>query len=206
MTTTAVYAPTAFPMAPRLQSGRFGKLRSAFRLVQTLVTTAALLGILAAAAFFTVPRYLGWQGVIVLSGSMEPTLKVGGLVYIDKHARPESIKVGDIITFDGLANFHGSNITHRVIDISRGEDGALLFHTKGDANQVADQEPVPAANLVGREVFHTAQIGHASNWVRQKSNFYLILWVPAALIIATELLSIAREFGKLRRKRQPAGS
>jgi signal peptidase len=197
--TTAVYAPAAFPKAPAARR-RFAKLRFAWRALQTLITTVALLGILAAAAFFTVPRYLGWQGVIVLSGSMEPTLRVGGLVYIDTHAKPEDVRIGDIITFDGLAAFHGSNVTHRVVDITRDEDGRLLFVTKGDANDVADQQPVPAANLVGKEVFHTARIGHASNWLRQKNNFYLMIWVPAALIVATELLSIAKEVGKLRRK------
>jgi signal peptidase len=196
--TTTSFIPEARPLGLAIPGHRLRTLRFAFRALQNLITAVALLGILAAAAFFTVPRYMGWQGVIVLSGSMEPTLKVGGLVYIDTHAKAEDIKVGDIITFDGLAGFRGRNVTHRVIDITRDGEGNLLFHTKGDANEVPDQEAVPSANLVGKEIFHTARIGQASGWVRQKNNFYLMIWLPAALIIATELLSIAKEVGRLR--------
>jgi hypothetical protein len=52
---------------------------------------------------------------------------------------------------------------------------------------------VPEAALRGRVTLHLPYVGRWSNWLRQGHNFYYLLWPPAALIIAGELLSIYRQ-------------
>lgn len=93
----------------------------------------------------TVPRFFGYHIYSVVSGSMEPAIPTGSLVYI-KEAEPEGIAVGDVIAFYGAAD-SASIITHRVVEnrVVMGE-----FSTKGDANQTPDMNPVPYARLIGK--------------------------------------------------------
>ena len=44
------------------------------------------------------PIIFGYKPLVVLTGSMEPTLKEGGIVYYKK-VNPTELKEGDIITF-----------------------------------------------------------------------------------------------------------
>jgi signal peptidase len=43
-------------------------------------------------------------------------------------------------------------ITHRIVAIDVDENGARRFITKGDANNVRDQAPARAENIIGRVV------------------------------------------------------
>lgn len=112
-----------------------------------LKTVGILLLLLLAAACLplTVPRFFGYHIYSVVSGSMEPAIPTGSLVYI-REAKPEEIAEGDVIAFYGAADA-ASIITHRVVEnrVVMGE-----FITKGDANQTPDMNPVPYARLIGR--------------------------------------------------------
>ena len=83
----------------------------------------------------------------VVSGSMEPAVPTGSLVYI-KYVEPGDIETGDIIAFYG-SDAQGSIITHRVVSNSNamGE-----FITKGDANAENDMSPVTYEQYVGKMV------------------------------------------------------
>jgi len=142
-----------------------------------LLMTAAVLTFLA-------PR-LGWSADAVFSGSMEPELKVGGVV-ITQPAEAEEIKVGDIITFhcplaDGLNS-------HRVIEIKEGSQ--LQFQTKGDANEDPDPFIVPSQNVVGKICFHIPYLGYVSQLVKTPLGFLLTLCLPALIIVVMELKNI----------------
>ena len=93
----------------------------------------------------TVPKMLGFQMYTVISGSMEPAIPTGSLVYI-KDMEPANVEDGDVIAFYGG---HDSNaiITHRVVKnrVVMGE-----FITKGDANEKEDMNPIPYDNFLGR--------------------------------------------------------
>ena len=47
-----------------------------------ILSTIVLVVLLAAAAVILVPMLLGYKEMAVLSGSMEPTIPVGSLVYV----------------------------------------------------------------------------------------------------------------------------
>ncbi len=89
----------------------------------------------------TVPQYMGYQIYDVVSGSMEPTVPVGSIIYV-KEAEPSSIKKGDIIAFQSGESI----VMHRVVDNKIVEG---TFTTKGDANPSEDMNEVPYANLIG---------------------------------------------------------
>lgn len=113
-----------------------------------ILKTAGILLLLLLAACclpLTVPRFFGYHIYSVVSGSMEPAIPTGSLVYI-REAEPEGIAEGEVIAFYGAAD-SASIITHRVVEnrVVMGE-----FITKGDANQTPDMNPVPYARLIGR--------------------------------------------------------
>lgn len=98
----------------------------------------------------TLPRLFGFHIYSVISGSMEPELPVGSLIYIQETA-PEEIEEGEIIAFYGSGELYtASIITHRVLEnrVVMGE-----FITKGDANEREDQYPVPYENVIGKTVY-----------------------------------------------------
>jgi signal peptidase I len=98
----------------------------------------------------------GWEFDAVLSGSMEPVLGVGGLVII-RPVDAQDVNVGDVISFK-LPDIN-TPICHRIIEKSQTADG-LVFKTKGDANEEADQNPVPAEAVNGKEIFYMPRVGN----------------------------------------------
>ena len=102
----------------------------------------------------TVPRLFGYHIYSVVSGSMEPAIPTGSLVYIRETA-PEDVEAEDVIAFYSSAD-SASIITHRVVEnrVLMGE-----FITKGDANQTEDMNPVPYSNLIGKVVRSFPEIG-----------------------------------------------
>lgn len=119
------------------------------------ITGTVLLVLLVAACIpLTVPRFLGFQIYSVITGSMEPFIPVGSLVYI-KSIEPEDIQEGDVIAFYGAGD-SASIITHRVVEnrVFMGE-----FVTKGDANQEEDMNPVPYADFIGRVEHSFPRVG-----------------------------------------------
>ncbi len=104
----------------------------------TLMLTAVILSALPLA----LPRLLGYNAYSVVSGSMEPALPVGSVVYVES-AGVSQIRAGDIIAFDD----EGTVVTHRVIE-SLPQEGAFI--TKGDANPSLDIKPTPYWKLIGR--------------------------------------------------------
>ena len=99
-----------------------------------------------------VPGVFGYKPMIVLTDSMFPVIEKGDII-ISEEIDPKKVEIGDVISFKDPASFNGKDdfsvVTHRVVDITKDEEGKLLFITKGDFNHTYDKEPVPAANLVG---------------------------------------------------------
>lgn len=119
--------------------------------------TAMLLILVAICLPLTVPRVIGYELYTVVSGSMEPDIPVGSLVYIRGEA-PEDVKEEEVIAFYG-AKDSNAIITHRVVEnrVVMGE-----FITKGDANQTNDMNPIPYDNFIGKVVLDLPVIGHVA--------------------------------------------
>ena len=160
------------------------------KVVEYLVLTVVVL-LMAAAVFTYVGPHFGWQVDAVLSGSMEPRLKVGSLV-VTRSVEPETIAVGDIITFRPVSV--GENlITHRVIGI--GQSSSLYFETKGDASDMPDPFTVPAQNLVGKICFHAPHWGYFTEFLKTPFGFIFALVIPALIIIVMYVRSVWRALG-----------
>ena len=112
-------------------------------------------------AFVVVTSRKGWQFAAVLSGSMVPDFKVGGLVVI-KPVDVSTLKVGDVISFMAPEVSDNTAICHRIIAIQY-QKGVENFQTKGDANKSPDQFLTPVTNVKGREIFYISYIGRLAD-------------------------------------------
>ena len=95
---------------------------------------------------------IGITPYVVLSGSMEPTIKTGSLCFINKHSSFEDIKEKDIIAYR-LNN--GILVTHRAIKITKS-----CIVTKGDNNNVDDGCNITKDNFVGKNVLWIPKLGY----------------------------------------------
>lgn len=119
-------------------------------------------------------RLVGFAPYTIVSGSMDPTYKVGSLVYVQS-ADTDSIEVGDTITFKS------SNmvITHRVVRI---DTENKYFYTKGDANNTEDQSPVAFSKVIGKPVLHIPMLGYIALYVSTPIGKAVIVGLIAFLI------------------------
>lgn len=107
------------------------------RRATTVVTTVALTLAVGLAALMLVPAALGFQRYVIVSGSMEPHIRTGSIVYSEE-VPVRSLEVGDVITFVPPPEFRiTAPVTHRIISIDDGS-GTPFFRTQGDANPDAD--------------------------------------------------------------------
>ncbi len=145
-------------------------------------------------------KIFGFQIYTVLSGSMEPTYKVGSVIYV-KEVDPDKLKVKDPITFkiseDTIA-------THRIIDIveDENEKGVYKFQTQGDANENPDQGLVPKENVLGKPVFTIPYLGYFAEFIQNPAGLCITLGIGTALTIVVILLEdITKDSTKDKKKK-----
>ncbi len=102
---------------------------------------------------------LGITGYNVISGSMEPSISVGSIVYV-KEVEFDQLSEGDIIAFESGA----SVVTHRITSI---DDEDMLITTKGDANSAEDFLPVAYVNVIGKVIAHIPVLGYVLAWLSE---------------------------------------
>lgn len=148
--------------------------------IQVALTSVAV----AAAAVVIGPRLLGWEGVLVLTGSMEPTVEAGGVAFVDR-VEPKDIRVGDIMTFTRANS--SQQLTHRVTAVVPTTDGPT-FRTKGDANDIPDVWTVTPRQVIGKVRFALPNLGVLGRLlVSDRQLLALFMAVPAAFLLADEV-------------------
>ena len=119
----------------------------------------------------------GYRTYIVSSGSMEPYLKVGDIILVDKVESQDFINVDDIITF---TKGEGKDITHRVVEIKE-VNGNKSFVTKGDNNNDIDENEVKFENIRGK---YSNKIDGIGKFILNvKTSFGAIIFVIVIFII-----------------------
>ena len=114
------------------------------------------------------PMPFGWGASVVLSGSMEPELRVDDLIFV---RRESGYDVGDVVVYQRM----GVSVVHRIVS-----DGDLSVTTKGDANNVAD-DPISPSDIKGKVV---GRVAGAGVWVDfLKSPIGVILVLGAAVLL-----------------------
>jgi len=160
-------------------------LRAPLRFLAMTVAGFAIGIALALAA----PLAFDARPLVVLSGSMEPALGTGD-VSVVRSIAPLDARPGDIVTFRDPDNAERL-ITHRVRAM-RVQGDAVVFRTRGDANNVSERWRVPASGEIGRVIYRIPKLGWALAYARSKGLFVLLLGGALALLVVLELTAIWR--------------
>lgn len=178
---------TARPVADRPVADRRVAIRVYGAVRSGILTVAAAIGVLCILAFAG-SLVAGIRPIVVISGSMEPTLPVGSVVFTRSVPAAE-VEVGDIVTVQRPRDL--GLLTHRVVETTAVGDGVYELVLKGDANQTADPAPYTVES-VGRQAWHLPGLGHAVLALRSSAGlavgiaaiaglFAVFLLDPAAL-------------------------
>ncbi len=132
----------------------------------------------------------------VQSGSMEPTIHTGSLIFVKSMS---NYNVGDIVT--RATNDSKVTITHRIVSINN-DNGKISYKTKGDANEDVDGEMTSQSNVVGKEIFIIPYIGYPIGYARTMPGFILLVIIPAVVIIYEEIKNIKDEIVKSYKRRK----
>lgn len=139
-----------------------------------------------------------FKSLVVMSGSMEPTIHVGSVAIIKPS---EDVRVGDIVTVKNPKNSNTS-FTHRIVSIEKppsfaeASEGKEIIKTKGDANDFPDSWELTKNDIVGKFLFAVPFLGYAVHFAKTPRGFIFLIIFPAILIILDELRVIKDELEK----------
>jgi signal peptidase I len=145
-------------------------------------------------------RLAGYQTFTILSGSMEPAIATGDLVFDDRISAADA-RVGDVITFrePGTQRL----VTHRLVHKRIARERAYM-RTRGDANNAPERWSIPADGQVGRVAFRIPKGGYASAYVSRRDLQLMLVVLPALLLGILELVRIWRPAPREARRARPA--
>lgn len=168
------------------------------RWVRTFVAYVLLLAVLGAAGICAFKLVQGtWQVTPVLSGSMRPGLAVGGAV-ISQRVPVDSLHVRDVIIFSDPFK-PSEQIVHRIVKITKGPGGKLLFNTQGDANSVRDPWTLTIkGDHVYKVRWSVPLLGYVANNYQNHKGYYLLGAGIVLILIAIVTILEART-GRSRR-------
>ena len=155
---------------PQKKGGKF------FPALCNVIGTLLLLLVIAFSLPLALPRFLGVEAYHVETGSMEPAIPVGSLVYVDP-VSPETLEPGDIVAF-----YSGETvITHRVVENHYFYNELI---TKGDANEKEDINPVRYDEVIGRVTVHFPVLGRfLSVYALPVSKVYLLALAACGVML-----------------------
>lgn len=138
-----------------------------------------------------IPDFLGYKNFVIISRSMEPTIKKGDAIFI-KETSQSDIKINDIISFKD----NGEITTHRIIAIVE-ENGIKKYKTKGDNNNNEDKDLVLYENIEGKYQFKLEGFGNVIEML--KSKITLIVFI---IIVCINYLYKARIKNKNQKRKE----
>ncbi len=121
-----------------------------------------------------------YRPLLVLTGSMEPSVPVGSLVVI-RDVDPDTVRVGDVVTYRltsrsgfDTEGYDTPYLTHRVKSVENHASGPR-FITQGDANTTPDPLEVSPTQLLGRVVLVSSLAGGLVQSVRRPGGLVVLL-------------------------------
>jgi signal peptidase len=139
------------------------------------------IGLVIVLVILALPIFTTYRLMVVLSGSMAPTLLPGDAVLVSSDVA--SIHEGDIITFQR----EGELVTHRVVEM---QPGQLI--TQGDANNAPDLWPVPVSAVEGVYALRLPFLGYLVWFARQPIGWMSLVLLPAAVLVIGEVTTLVK--------------
>jgi len=138
----------------------------------------------------------GLRMFAVKSGSMEPQIKKGSVVFTQP---AQDYVVDDIITFQ-ISNATDF-VTHRITEVGQDND-KVYYKTKGDANSSEDFTKVTEDKVVGKVTLNVNYVGYFVQYVKTLPGLVILIIIPATIIIYEEVKKIRKEAKEILKKRK----
>lgn len=123
-------------------------------------------------AMLFIPCLWGQKPLVILSASMEPKLKVGGILYY-QDCETQNFQVGDILVY----REDNHNISHRIVEIVENK-----FITKGDGNNTVDLYAIEESQILGKGTnWSIPYLGYYADFIFHHK--YIIYLLVCVLII-----------------------
>ena len=143
-----------------------------FQMIRTWISRIIIL-LLSIYLIVFIPVLWNYYPLIIVSGSMEPTLRVGGILYYHPK-KIETFKKDEILVFRTKKHI----ISHRIINTSTNS-----FITKGDANKNNDSTKVLPKQIIGQGTnFSIPFIGYYVDFIYNHK--YLLLMISLSLFLS----------------------
>lgn len=139
---------------------------------------------------------LGMYMFNIVSGSMEPTLSKDDVVIVRK-CDPLTLKIGDIITF----NQDDKTISHRIKEIITYDKNNIKYITKGDNNDMADQDMVEIEQIYGKVCFKVKKIGKIIGYIQNSRGLINIAFFIVIIFVLVSLKDKQKYERKMKRKK-----
>jgi signal peptidase len=151
---------------------------------------AGVTAVVGAALLYLALILLGYEPMVIVTGSMQKTIPVGSLVVSHK-VDPQQLEVGDVISFQKPIGAKGLD-THRIVAI-RNDNGKRLYQTKGDNNPIVDPwvitfEPGVAAH---RMAFSVPYAGNALLFARSRGGRLSLIGFVCLILLLSIFKGIA---------------
>ena len=183
---------------------RYKKIVKAFDYVGKIISSALLVILVLVGIFLvyylvsakklsTDPNYEPKLSLYtIVSGSMEPNIRVYDVVLDSSVSDPSSIKVGDVITFKSTASISKDlTVTHRVVDIKL-VNGKYEYVTKGDWNPAIDSDTAKFENVIGKVILRFPQLGRVQFFLSTRMGWFLVVLLPAMGVIVYDIIKLIK--------------
>lgn len=141
------------------------------------------------------PAIFGFSAQRVSSDSMEPALSVGEVVLIKKVA-PESLEIGDVITYRAAKGPHkGEMITHQISKEPYQVDGVYYFTTRGIKPEAVDDPEITDAQIHGKVMYYIPYVGTIYDFFTRWYGIVALV-VLVIIIFSSEISSLFAKFRK----------
>jgi len=183
------------------------KFKKIFKIIKGIINTIVVFLVLSFVLVVCLQRFsdnkisfLDYRMFTVVTGSMEPKYKIGD-VLIAKEKEPSEIKIGDAISYLATKGEIKNNVvTHEVVDITKDENGAYLFHSKGIANIVEDPV-VHEDQLYGVVVYKLKLLSFIRKIISTDTGMLIFIIIPILYIVISEMIAILIEKEEKRREK-----
>ena len=139
----------------------------------------------------------GYSPLTVQTDSMKPAFSSGDLIIIKK-CDPDTLEVGDIVTFHTIIENQYALNTHRIKEITE-ENGIKNYVTKGDNNVLEDTHIITGADIAGKYVTKIPILGKLMNFISGTVGFLVCIVFPLLIFFIYQiyqLIMIAIEMKK----------
>ncbi len=133
----------------------------------------------------------GYKAYRITTDSMSPSINTGDVIIVKK-VQEEKLQAGDVITFKQQDKV----ITHRITHIDE-QDEKKQYTTKGDNNNLEDNEKIEYSEIEGQNVLTIPKLGYFIYALENQIVFLFII-----LILLITLFFKIRKDEKLENRRE----